>query len=447
MFALVDANNMYVSCERVFAPRLAGKPVVVLSSNDGACIARSNEAKELGVTMAQPWFQVRHLERSAGLIALSANFELYGDMSSRMMSVAARHAPRQEVYSIDECFLDLDGVRAERIAVGKALRAAVLRETGLPTSVGFGPTKTLAKLANHTAKTAERKPGTYPGFTPGRIDQVCDFGALSQTELDRVYAHTEVGAVWGVGKKINARLNEVGIHSVLDLVRSDTATLRRQFSVVLHKTVLELRGTSCVDINDVPAAKQQILVSRSFGDAVKQQAGIVEAVSEFASRAAEKLRQQDSVAAAITVFFTTSPYRQHDKQHSVSVTVPLVRPSADTRLLAGTAAATAARHFRSGFNYAKAGVMLLDLQPASQVQEELDLFSQGERDSPTPQRDRPALMSAMDELNKRFGRDAVRIGSATLASHGSDVRVWATRQDRRSPRYTTRWTEMPVVRA
>ena len=202
-----------------------------------------------------------------------------------------------------------------------------------------------------------------------------------------MYAHTEVGSVWGVGKKIASRLNEAGIRTVLDLVRSDTVTLRRRFSVVLEKTVLELRGTSCVDLNDMPAAKQQILVSRSFGDAVTQQAGIVEAVSEFASRAAEKLRQQDSVAAAINVFFTTSPYRQHDKQHSVSVTVPLVRPTADTRLLVGTAAATAVRHFRSGFNYAKAGVMLLDLQPASQVQEELDLFSRGERGSPTPERD------------------------------------------------------------
>lgn len=447
MFALVDANNMYVSCERVFAPRLAGKPVVVLSSNDGACIARSNEAKELGVAMAQPWFQVRHLERSAGLIALSANFELYGDMSSRMMSVVARFAPRQEVYSIDESFLDFTGVQADLADVGKDLRAAVLRETGLPTSVGFGPTKTLAKLANHVAKTADRKPGAFPGLAPGRIEQVCDFGSLSQAELDRVYAHTEVGAVWGVGRKIAGRLSEGGIRTVLDLVHSDTAMLRRQFSVVLEKTVLELRGTSCVDLNDAPAAKQQILVSRSFGTAVTQQEGIVEAVSEFASRCAEKLRQQDSVAAAITVFFTTSPYRQHDKQHSVSVTVPLVRPTADTRLLVGSAAAAAAQHFRNGFNYAKAGVMLLDLQPASQVQEELDLFSHAERGSPTPDRDRPALMSAMDGLNKRFGRDAVRIGSATLASQGADVRVWATRQDLRSPRYTTRWQEMPVVRA
>ena len=177
MFALVDVNNMYVSCERVFRPALNGKPVVVLSNNDGACIARSNEAKDLGVKMAQPWFEVKHLERSAGLIALSANFELYGDMSSRMMALAAGYAPRQEVYSIDECFLDFEGVSGDLAAIGRKLRRHVLRWVGLPTSVGFGPTKTLAKLANHVAKMADRKPGTYPQ----RLAQVCNLGDWDRT--------------------------------------------------------------------------------------------------------------------------------------------------------------------------------------------------------------------------------------------------------------------------
>ena len=179
MFALVDVNNMYVSCERVFKPSLNGRPVVVLSNNDGACIARSNEAKDLGITMAQPWFQVRHLERSAGLIALSANFELYGDMSSRMMTLAAQYSPRQEIYSIDECFLDFEGVCGDLVGIGRDLRATVLQWTGLPTSVGFGPTKTLAKLANHVAKTADRKPGSYPAA----LAQVCHFGEMPRREL------------------------------------------------------------------------------------------------------------------------------------------------------------------------------------------------------------------------------------------------------------------------
>src|SRR5450755_1664967 len=322
---------MYVSCERVFQPRLTGKPVVVLSSNDGACIARSNEAKELGVKMAQPWFQVRHLERTSGLVAVSANFELYGDMSSRMMAVEARFAPRQEVYSIDESFLDFEGVRGDLAGIGKELRATVLRETGLPTSVGFGATKTLAKLANHVAKTADRKPGSYPGH----LARVCNFGSLNKTELEQVFATTEVGNIWGVGRRIGAKLNDAGVRTVLDLVRCDAAAIRGQFSVVLEKTVLELRGISCIDMDDAPAARQQILVSRSFGKAVTEVAGIVEAVSEFASRAAEKLRQQDSAAGAVCVFFTTSPFRQNDRQHSVNVTVPLVCPTADTPLLVG----------------------------------------------------------------------------------------------------------------
>lgn len=444
MFALVDANNMYVSCERVFQPRLNGRPVVVLSSNDGACIARSNEAKDLGIKMAQPWFQVRHLERSAGLVALSANFELYGDMSSRMMAVEARYAPRQEIYSIDESFLDFHGVQVDRVATGRHLRAAVLRETGLPTSVGFGPTKTLAKLANHVAKTADRQVGSYPAH----LAQVCDFSGLTAEQLHALMAATPVRNVWGVGRKIGERLTAGGVHTVLDLVRSDVAALRRQFSVVIEKTVMELRGIPCLDVDDAPAARQQILVSRSFGKSVQSVAGIVEAVSEFASRAAERLRQQQSAAGAVNVFFMTSAFRAHDAQHSVNVVVPLARPTADTRLLVQAAVTAVHSQFRPGYPYAKAGVMLTALQPADTVdrQAELDLFGPAPAAAP-PQADRGRLMAAMDALNRRFGRDAVRMGSAAAASNGAEVRSWSIKQERRSPRCTTRWAEMPRVRA
>lgn len=445
MLALVDANKMYVSCERVFAPRMVGRPVVVLSSNDGACIARSNEAKALGIKMAPPWYQVRNLERTAGLIAVSANFELYGDMSARMMAVAGRFAPRQQVYSIDECFLDFDGVQGDLVEIGKKLRAAVLREVGLPTSVGFGATKALAKLANHIGKTADRKPGSYPAD----LAQVCNLAALSGAELGDVLRPTDVGSVWGVGKRIGAKLREQGIDTVLDFVQADASTIRKQFSVVLEKTLLELRGTVCIDMSgaeDLPTPKQQILVSRSFGAAIADVAGIVEAVSEFASRAAEKLRHQQSSAGAVGVFFATSPYRAHDRQHGVDVTLPLIQPSADTRLLVEAAVRLARQEFRSGFNYAKAGVVLSSLQPASQHQGELELFSTDEQPV-APAKDRTALMDAMDILNRRYGRDSVRIGSSTLASSGERVRSWATKQERRSPRFTTRWAEMPVVKA
>jgi DNA polymerase V len=228
----------------------------------------------------------------------------------------AQYAPRQEVYSIDESFLDFDGVPATSSDRPRPPGQGP-DETGLPTSVGFGPTKTLAKLANHIAKTADRKPGSYDGH----LAQVCNLGACPKPTL-QAFAATEVGSVWGVGRKIGARLVEGGVRTVLDLVRCDVATLRKQFSVVLEKTVLELRGTSCLSMDEAPAAKQQILVSRSFGKAVTDVAGIVEAVSEFASRAAESLRLQNGAAGAVNVFFTTSPFRQNDRQHSPSVTVP-----------------------------------------------------------------------------------------------------------------------------
>ena len=440
MLALVDVNNMYVSCERVFRPSLIGRPVVVLSNNDGACIARSNEAKDLGVKMAQPWFQVRHLQRQAGLMALSANFELYGDMSSRMMTLAAQYAPRQEVYSIDECFLDFDGVRGSLVEIGRTLRAQVLQWTGLPTSIGFGPTKTLAKLANHVAKMADRKPGSYDE----RQAQVCHLGDVGAEELRRIFAATEVGHVWGVGRRMTARLNEGGIHSVRDLVDADVSTLRRQFSVLLEKTVLELRGTPCMDVDHEPAPQQQMMCSRSFGSPVTELAGLVEVASQFATRVAEKARQQQAAAGAVHVFFSTSPFRNNDRQHSPSATVPLVRPSADTRVIVATAVRAVQQLYRPGFNYAKAGVMLVDLQPQGQRQGELDLFGDGDAAAEAASTEPSRLMGALDALNQRFGRGAVSVASAHHHTRNGDH---AGKQQRRSPRYTTRLNEVVKVRA
>jgi len=441
MFALVDVNNMYVSCERVFRPALNGRPVVVLSNNDGACIARSNEAKDLGIKMAQPWFQVRHLERAAGLIALSANFELYGDMSSRMMSIVGQYAPRQEVYSIDESFLDLAGVRGDLTAMGREMRSHVLQWTGLPASVGFGPSKTLAKLANHVAKMADRKPGSYPV----RLAQVCDLGEMTRADLEEVFGATEIGNVWGVGRRMTARLNDGGIKTVLDLVKADVATLRKQFSVVLEKTVLELRGTSCLRVDEEPAAQQQVMCSRSFGEPVPDLPGLTEVVSQFASRVAEKARKQQACAGAVHVFITTSPFRKHDRQHSPSITVPLARPSADTRVVIQTAVRALSGMYRPGFNYLKAGVMLVDLQPRHLQQGELDLFSsEPEQLSKAVNRDPSQHMGAVDALNRRFGRGAVTVASAM---HRMGRKTNAGRQERRSPRYTTRLDEIAVARA
>jgi DNA polymerase V len=437
MFALVDVNNMYVSCERVFRPALNGKPVVVLSNNDGACIARSNEAKDLGVKMAQPWFEVKHLERSAGLIALSANFELYGDMSSRMMVLAARYAPRQEIYSIDECFLDFEGVPGNLAAIGRALRRQVLQWVGLPTSVGFGPTKTLAKLANHVAKTADRKPGTYPT----RLAQVCDFGILGPEELDDVMRRTDVGDIWGVGRKTAPKLHDAGIRTVLDLKRADAATLGRQLGVVMQKTVRELQGTRCLEVDDDPPAQQQIMCSRSFGNPVTELPELIEVVSGFATRVGRRLREQQEACNAVHVFITTSPYRKMDPQHSPTATLPLPRPTADTRVLVNASVTALRGIYKPGYRYVKAGVMLVELLSSKQEPTSLELFDEPEHLQPDGRRN---LMATLDALNERFGRDSVSIASSAKRSARS---THASRQERRSPRYTTRLDEVIVARA
>ena len=432
LYALVDGNNFYVSCERVFRPSLNGIPVVVLSNNDGCAIARSNEAKALGVAMGAPWFQIRHLAEDAGLVALSANFALYGDMSDRMMSLAAGLGPVQEIYSIDESFIELTGVRGDLVARSHKIRDRILQWVGIPCGIGIGSTKTLAKLANHIAKTAERKPGSYPE----KLAQVCNLEALSPEERDAVLAATAVNEVWGVGRQITKQLNTAGIHTALDLARLDAATVRGKWSVVLERTVRELQGTPCIDLEHTPAAKKEIACTRSFGHYVLEQHHLAEAITEFASRAAEKLRKQKSLAGRILVFIRTSPFRP-EAQYSRSTVVPLRRPTGDTAAFVSAALAGLRQIYKPGFKYAKAGVMLLELQPDSQQQCELDLEDDhGE--------DRGKLMSALDGLNQRYGK-----GTVLMASAGAEGkrRVWSMKQERRTPGYTTRWEDMPVARA
>jgi DNA polymerase V len=432
MFALVDGNNFYVSCERVFRPTLEGVPVIVLSNNDGCAIARSNEAKAMGVKMGHPWHQIRHLEED-GLVALSANFALYGDMSDRMMSIAAGMGPSQEIYSIDESFIGLDGVRGDLKARALAVRERIFRWVGIPCCVGIGPTKTLAKFANHVAKQAERKPGSYHA----EHAQVCDLSLLSRAELDALLAATEVGELWGVGRRIGAQLLEGGIRTALDLARLDPATVKRGWSVVLERTVRELQGTPCISLEDAPEPKKQIACTRSFGRAVEAFEPLAEAVSEFASRAAEKLRKQSSHASEVLVFIRTSPFRK-DPQYSRSMIVPMCRPTDDTSAIVGAALTGLRAIYQPGFRLAKAGVMLLDIQPASREQFELDL---GE---PVASRDRSRLMKAMDSVNGRWGKGTVKVGSGRV---GDAPRDWGMKQDRKTPGYTTEWADMPIAKS
>lgn len=434
MIALLDINNAYVSMERVFRPSLNGLPVVVLSNNDGCAVARSDEAKALGVKMGQPFFEFRHLVDNAGLVALSANFALYGDMSDRFMSLAAGLGPEQEIYSIDETFISLDGVPGDLVARARTVRSRVLQWLSLPCCVGIGPTKTLAKLANHISKSAERKPGSYPA----EHAQVCHLGCLSPDDLHELLVGTPVGEVWGIGRRIEEQLRAAGIVTAGQLAQLDPVTARTRWSVVLERTVRELQGVRCIDLDEASAPRQQIAFTRSFGAPVRDLRLLVEAVTSFATRAAEKLRHQDSHAAQVLVFLRTSPFRRQDAQYSRSIVMPLRRPCADTAAIVASAVAGVHAIYRPGFNLAKAGVMLLDLQPAAERQLELGLQDD------EPARDRVELMKALDAINGRWGRGTMLVGQAK--ANDATAGGWQMRQERRTPAYTTEWASMPSVR-
>lgn len=440
LFALVDGNNFYVSCERVFRHSLKNTPCVVLSNNDGCAIARSNEAKDLGIKMGAPWFQIRHLQESTGLVALSANFELYGEISDRMMSVVAALGHRQEIYSIDESFIDLTGVGGDLTKRARDIRARVNQWVGIPTCVGIAPTKTLAKLANHIAKQSERKPGSYPA----ELAQVADLSRLSEAELDGLLAATSVNEVWGVGRRITEQLKAQGVSTVLDLKRMSPASARAGWSVIFERTVRELQGETCVDLEDVAPAKQEIACTRSFGSAVRDLDELIEAVSEFSARAAQKLRGQAGVTSQVLVSIRTSPFRQ-TPQYSRSLVVPLRRPTADTAAITSAAVQGLKAIFQPDFDYAKAGVMLLDIDSSKVEQFELDLDAadHGSTTARAPEA-RPQLMAALDSVNERYGRGTLKLASAGA---GAVPRNWTMKQELRTPAYTTRWEDMPVVRA
>jgi DNA polymerase V len=431
MFALVDGNNFYVSCERAFRPDLKNRPVVVLSNNDGCAIARSNEAKALGIRMGAPWFECRHLAEEHGVVALSANFVLYGDMSDRMMSVAGGLGPGQEIYSIDESFIDMAGVKGDLTARAQRVRERVLQWTGIPTGIGIAPTKTLAKLANHIAKSADRKAGSYPA----ELARVCNLASLPAADLDAVLQATDVSEVWGVGRRIAEQLNEGGVHTVLDLMRLDPATVRRRWSVVLERTVRELQGQHCITLEDQPAPKKEIAFTRSFGGAVTELADLIAAVTRFASGAAVKLRAQGSKAGQLQVFAHTSAFRPGPK-YSRSLILPLRRPTDDTVALVNAAVRGIEAIYRPGFNFAKAGVMLLDLQDGNLEQRELDL-------EPEPPA-RGHLMDALDKLNDRYGRGTVVLASAGMKGPQRDFEM---KQNLLTPQYTTCWNDLPVAKA
>ena len=428
LFALVDGNNFYVSCERVFNPRLEARAVVVLSNNDGCVVARSAEVKALGVPMGVPIFKIRDLVREHRIVTLSSNYELYGDMSQRMMAVVGQFSPRQEIYSIDECFIDLVGLEHRGLTTyGQEIRHRVRQWVGIPTCVGIGPTKTLAKLANHCAKKR-------PEFR-----SVCDLTALSAADMGSFMGSLAVTDVWGIGRRLGARLTAQGIDNVRALRDCDVMAIRAQFGVVVERTVRELRGTPCVDLEEVAPDKKQIVSSRSFGKLTTDINDLAEAVTQYTCRAAEKMRRQDSVCTTLSVSLETNPFKPEEPQYHPVGVIRMSEPTDDSMRLVGAALKALRRIYRTGYRYQKAGVMLVEMQPRGVKQMQLFPVDQVTESNAVPRRKR--LMSLVDVVNNKAGRGTIR-----LASEGMRHK-WAMKRGNITPAYISRWEDLPVARS
>ena len=416
MFALIDGNSFYCSCERVFRPDLRGVPIVVLSNNDGCVVARTTEAKALGIKMGVPYFQVKHLVDAGELIVFSSNYQLYADISKRMMSAISSMVPAIEVYSIDECFADVSGMYELR-KLGLNLRANVLQWVGIPTCVGIAPTKTLAKFCNHLAK---RHPNHFNGVVvwedwPAEIQQ-------------RALKSEPVTEIWGIGRRIGKKLDEAGICTALDFVNADTQTLRKRFGVVLERTQREMQGVACEELHAEPPAKQGMVRSRSFGQLVADLETLQAAVTHHISAAAADLRKQGSQAHCVSVFVNTNRFRQQDAQYSGYDVLSLPQASADSMLLNDVAQRLLSRVYKPGYGYKKCGVELSGIESAStEIQQ--DFWEQG--DSKRNQ----ALMLALDAANQKFGKGHVMLGSELLS------KGWRMNSDKLSPCYTTQFAD------
>lgn len=414
-FALVDCNSFYVSCERLFDPRLKGRAVIVLSNNDGCTVARSREAKVLGITMGAPFFQVKHHVDAGRLLALSSNYTLYGDISQRVMDTLSEFAPAQEVYSIDECFLDLTGIR-EPEAVCSVARATVLKNVGIPTSVGIGPTKTLAKLASDLAKDSPAGVFAMPPPGPALADVLC---------------RVPVRDVWGIGPRISEVLTSWGVTTALDLQRLNLHTMRERYGVTGARVIEELRGVSCVPLEEAPQPKQTICCSRSFPGQVTELDELRAAVATFAERAAEKVRHDGLCASAMTTFVERNRFDPTAPRCDGAYTVNFPVPTNLNREFMAAADQSIRLLWAKGGRWKKAGVLMLGLVDArSQQTSFLD---------PVDREREGALMRVLDAVNEKHGRLVLRSGTTGIS------RQWWPLSERCTPRYTTRWDELPKV--
>lgn len=420
MLALVDVNSFYASCETLFRPDLRGKPVVVVSNNDGCVISRSPEAKALGINMGLPYFKIKRALAQQNVAVFSSNYALYADLSHRVMATLAEFSPALEIYSIDEAFLDLSGLDhgGTLTQCGQRIQQQVWRNTGLKVGVGIAPSKTLAKLANHAAKTWQK--------TGGVVD-------LSNVDRQRkLLSLVPVGDVWGVGRRISNKLNIMGIETARHLAECSTWTIRKHFNVVLERTVRELRGEPCLELEEFAPVKQQIVCSRSFGQRITEYGDMHEAICAYAERAAAKLRQERQYCCQISVFLRTSPHAEGEIFYGNQASGRISIPTHDTRDIIRIATQALGRIWVDGHRYMKAGVMLSDFY--SQGVAQLNLF-----DTSQPQANSAALMQVIDTLNTS--------GKGTVWFAGQGVQQsWAMKREMLSPGYTTRFADLPVAR-
>ncbi len=413
VFALVDCNNFYASCERVFNPCLKNRPIVVLSNNDGCIVARSNEVKALNIPMGVPFFEQQALIKKHNVAVFSSNYQLYGDMSQRVMDSLRLFAPDMEVYSIDEAFLRLDHLQPRDLSdYCKTIRARVMQWTGIPVSIGIGPTKVLAKVANGVAKKQ-----TDEGV----------FDIRSRKTQGKILKTLEVKKIWGIARRWAERLNRMGIKTAAELRDASPPIIRKHLSVVGERLVRELRGHSCIDLEDIQPRKN-IMSSKSFGNLLTRKEPMAEALANYAARACEKLRKQNSRAQAVYVFIQTSEFAKIDKRYGNAFTCALTVPTSDTRLIIETAKFCLNRIYRPGYRYKKTGIMLLDLIPAALEQKHL--FADSDP------RTSDHLMDLVDRINRDHGPDTVFFGAQGVN------REWKMRCGSRSPRYTTQWDEL-----
>ncbi|MFN4144934.1 MAG: Y-family DNA polymerase [Runella sp.] len=420
MFGLIDCNNFYVSCERVFDPKLHNKPTVVLSNNDGCVIARSNEAKALGVAMGVPVFQIKELIEKYQIEVFSSNYALYGDMSDRVMKTIAELVPDIEIYSIDEAFIDLHNLPFQDLdLLAQNIRQTVGQWTGIPITIGISPTKTLAKIANRFAKKNCKNEGYY----------------IIETDFDaeKAMAATPVEDVWGVGRRYAKMLVKHGIHNALELANSNEAWIRSKMSVVGVRMLRELKGEVCYQLDNQPAPKKGIIVSRSFGSPITHFDPLSEAVATFAARVGAKLRKQKSRTKLLHIFVHTNRFRTDLPQYYNLKSIQLPVATNCSFTLVEYALKGLKMIYKEGYQYKKAGVMCSDISPQNQVQ--LSIFENCRFEIESK------AMEALDKLNQKMGRDTVRV-----LAQGFD-RSWHLKQERRTRRYTTNWNELLVVRA